>query len=193
MAKASLLKTWLAQPHAALANAVANDARAHVQAMKSQGIDFYGYALLPGEIHNLHRIVAATNIAADLEALRKDKVYRDCSDRYLKYCVDEWQHFEHDAYQSANTLLAAAHETFRSMHSKPDGVLRMDDDEIAHANRLLAAILRGLEIAKARGDFGAAEPFLALWVSDSSQGISLESVRRLNSQAVANEFLSEFG
>jgi hypothetical protein len=41
--------------------------------------------------------------------------------------------------------------------------------------------------------FGAAEPFLVVWIADSGHQIMAESVQRLNPAAVAKEFMREFG
>jgi hypothetical protein len=46
---------------------------------------------------------------------------------------------------------------------------------------------------KAKGLFGQNVEFLAIWISDSDNPICEESVRRLNSSEVAEEFLGEFG
>ena len=70
------------------------------------------------------------------------------------------------------------------------------DDPMAlgvHANVLLDSVVSGLQAAKEGGAFGSATPFLVVWISDSGHEIMAESVRRLNSAAIAKEFMSEFG
>ena len=79
------------------------------------------------------------------------------------------------------------------MHSKPEDDYMMDDLEVAHAEVLLESIIQGIEAAKTGGVFGAADPFLVVWISDSDDEVMERSVRRLNSAAVATDFLSEFG
>jgi hypothetical protein len=65
--------------------------------------------------------------------------------------------------------------------------------EIRYADALLYAIVEGLRLAKSRGAFGATEPFLAIWISDSDGGIIRESVRALNEKKVVDDFMVEFG
>jgi hypothetical protein len=149
---------------------------------------FYGYALLPGEPYDIHSLVAVTNTEADIKVPRTDDQYR-----YYRYSVDEWSHWDHDEFAAANAILAEANERFRSMHTKDDDDFQMDDFEIAHADALLDAVVRGLDAAKAARTFGGAAPFLVVWISDSGHEIMAESVRRLNSTAVAKEFMREFG
>jgi len=184
---AALLR-WLAEPRPALAAAVAEGVRAHVAKLRSRGIEFYGYALLPGEPYDIHSLVAVTNTEADIKVPWTDGQYR-----YYRYCVDEWAHWHRDGFAAANALLVEANERFKSMHSKDAGDYMMDEFEVAHANALLDAVVRGLGSAKHAGVFGRAEPFLVVWISDSGHQIMAESVQRLNSAAVAKEFLREFG
>ena len=63
------LRQWLAEPRSALIAAVAEGVRAHVVTLRSRGIEFYGYALLPGEPYDVHRLVAVTNTEADMVSL----------------------------------------------------------------------------------------------------------------------------
>lgn len=181
------LQKWLAEPRSALVAAVADGIRAHVETLRSRGIEFYGYALLPGELYDIRSLVAATNTEADIKVSRSDAQYR-----YYRYSVDEWAHYDHDCFVEANALLVEANERFKSMHSKPDDDYMTDEFEDAHANVLLDSIVQGIEAAKASGVFGSSEPFLVVWVSDSGAEVMVESAQRLNSTAVATEFLREF-
>jgi hypothetical protein len=182
------LRKWLAEPRTALVAAVAEGVRAHVQTLRSRGIQFYGYALLPGEPYDIHSLVAVTNIEVDIKVPRTDDQYP-----YYRYCVDEWAHWDREGFAAANELLVEANERFRSMHTKDEGDYMMDEFEVAHADALLKAIVDGLEAAKAEGAFGRGKLFLVVWISDSGHEIIAESVRRLNSKAVAREFMREFG
>ena len=182
------LRTWLSEPRTALVAAVAEGARAHVAALRAQGTEFYGYALLPGEPYDIHSLVAVTNGEADVKVPCSDDRYQ-----YYRYSVDQWAHWHHDGFAAANELLVEANERFKSMHSKADDDFAMDEFEVAHADALLDAVVRGLGAAKQAGAFGGAEPFLAVWISDSGHPIPVESVQRLNSQSVAGEFVAEFG
>jgi hypothetical protein len=182
------LRKWLAEPRSALVAAVAEGVHAHVAALKSRGSDFYGYALHPGEYYEIHSLAAVTNTEGDISVPPTDSEYRQ-----YRYSVDEWANWEQDGFAAANTLLVDANERFESMHTKDDGDFNMDEFEVAHADSLLEAIVRGLEVAKTEGAFGGKEPFLAVWFSDSDHNVIFESVRRLNSEVVVSEFMSEFG
>jgi hypothetical protein len=182
------LQRWLAEPRLALVAAVAENVRAHVVTLRSRGIEFYGYALLPGEPYDIHSLVAVSNTKADIKVPPTDDQYG-----YYRYCVDEWAHWDHDGFATANALLVEANERFKSMHSKDAGNYSMDEFEVAHANALLDAVVRGLQVAKENGAFGSVEPFLVVWLSDSGHAIMADSVRRLNTEAVASGFMREFG
>jgi len=182
------LQEWLVEPRTALITAVANGVRAHVDTLRSRGIEFYGYALLPGEPYDIHSLVAVTNAAEDIKVPPTDGQY--C---YYRYCVEEWAHWDHDGFAAANALLVEANEAFRSMHSRANNDGMMDEFEVAHANALLDSLVQGLEAAKADGVFGGSDPFLVVWISDSNHEIMVESARRLNSREMATEFVREFG
>lgn len=186
---ARALRSWLAEPRHDLIAAIAEGVRKHVAALRSGGIDFYGYALLPGEPYDIHSIVAATNSEADIKVPRNDEIYR-----YYRYAVDEWARWDrHDGFTIANSLLGQANARFAAMHSNSNDDCYMDDFQIAHADALLEAIVSGLEAAKSQKVFGDVEPFLAVWFSDSGHPIIPESVQRLNSADIASEFMAEFG
>ena len=182
------LRKWLAKPRLALVGAVTEGVCTHVAMLQSRGVEFYGYALLPGEPYDIHSLVAASNGEADIKVTRTDSQYR-----YHRFSVDEWAHWDRDGFALANDLLVEANGRFASMHTKDAGDYRMDEFEVAHSNALLEAVVRGLEAAKAGGAFGNIERFLTVWISDLGHLIIAESVRRLNSKAVASEFMSAFG
>jgi hypothetical protein len=182
------LKEWLSQPRTALVQAVADGVREHVAQLRSQDVDFYGYALAPGEPPDVRSIVVVTNTEADIKLPRSDDMYR-----YYRYSVDEWANWEHGGFAAANALLAESNRQFASLHSKPAGDCMPDEFDNAYGEALLHAVLDGLEIAKSGNAFGDKMPFLAIWISDSDHKIIFESVRRLNPTTVANEFLREFG
>lgn len=183
------LRKWLAEPRPALVAAVAEGVCEHVAALRSRGIEFYGYALLPGEIYDIHDLVAVTNTEPDIKVSSTDDQYR-----YYRYGVDEWAHWDRDGFAAANALLVEANTRFASMHSKDeDDDYMMDEFEVAHANALLDSIVQGLQAAKGSGAFGDLDPFLVVWISDSGREIMVNSVRRLNSATVAEEFIREFG
>jgi hypothetical protein len=182
------LRQWLAEPRSQLAAAVAEGVRAHVSELRSRRVRFYGYALLPGEPYDIHNIVAVTNCEADIVVPRTDKRYR-----YYRYSVDEWKHWHHKMFAAANAQLAEANERFESMHVKEKGNSILDEFQVAHADALLDGVARGLGAAKYAGAFGAEDPFLVVWISDSGHPIIVRSAHRLNSEAVAQEFVGELG
>lgn len=182
------LRRWLAEPRPALVTAVVEGVRAHVESLRSRGIEFYGYAIHLGEPYDIHRLVAVTNTQDKIKVSSIDTQY--C---YYRYCVEEWTHWDQDGFTAANPQLVEANEQFRLLHTRTDDDFVMDEFEVAHTDALLDAIVRGLEAAKAGGIFGASEPFLVIWFSDSSHKIMVESVRRLNSDSVGKEFIQEFG
>ena len=79
------------------------------------------------------------------------------------------------------------------MHVREGDNCQMDDCEVAYARGLLEALVGGLDAAKTAGSFGETEKFLAVWISDSDDPITFQSVLRLNSPKVAAEFAAEFG
>jgi hypothetical protein len=186
MTSAALTK-WLSEPRTALTEAVTECVRNHVASLRKQGVRPYGYALLPGELYDLHSVVAAYNCESDVKVPVGDKLYR-----YYRYSVDEWVHYVHDGFDRANQCMVDANAEFAAMHVD-DGDSVMDDFDIAHSCALLEAILEGFEAARYAGVFGEPEIYLAMWISDSGHEIMAESVRRLNSAAVVNEYMAEFG
>src|SRR5262249_14670888 len=140
------LREWLNEPSPALIEAVAEGVAAHVDTLRSRGIEFYGYALLPRAPYDIHRLVAVTHTRPDIKVPATDERYR-----YYRCSVDEWAHWDHGGFEAANALLAEANARFRSLHSKAGGEDTLDKFEIAHGNALLGAVVDGLQSAKAGG------------------------------------------
>jgi hypothetical protein len=105
------LTKWLSEPRTALTKAVTDCVRDHFTSLHKQGIRPYGYALLPGEPYDLHRVVAAYNCETDIKVPVGDKLYR-----YYRYSVDEWVHYVHDGYDRANQCMVDANVEFADMH-----------------------------------------------------------------------------
>jgi hypothetical protein len=162
--------------------------RSRVAALKSRGEGFVGHALLPGEPYDIRGLVAVIDGEADIKVPPADGLYR-----YYRYSVDERARWEHGCFAPVNALLAEANERFSSLHTRDDGDFAMDEFEMTLSESLLGAVLQRLKVAKEGAPFGRQEPILAVWVSDSDHPIIAESVRRLNPQEVAREFLAEFG
>lgn len=185
---AEVLSQLLAEIQPALVAAVTDDVRDHVVKLRSQGKEFYGYALLPGEPYDIHSLVAVTNSEGDIKVPLTDNQYR-----YYRFSVDEWMHWDQNEFAKAKALLTGANKRFTSIHTPTPGNYEMDEFEVAYSNGLLGAIVSGLNAAKNAGVFGDEEPFLVVWISDSDEAIMTESVKQLNSPAIANEFMVEFG
>jgi len=183
-----MLRKWLSQERTELANAIAQAVCNHVSTLNSQGIDFYGYALLPGEPYEIKKCVAAFNCESDIKVNSEHDEYR-----YYRYGVDEWLDWLCDGFDSVNKLLEEANASFHFLHLEDEDSYLIDEYKILHSDALLEATVRGLEIVKENGVFGAKNPFLVVWISDSDHEIMNESVRRLNSEAVVRDFIAEFG
>lgn len=181
----AMLRNWLSQERTELTSAIFNAVSNHVSALSSQGIDFYGYALLPGEPYDINRIVAAFNCELDIKVSTEHEDYG-----YYKYIVDEWLHRLYDGFDSVNKLLEKANTEFLSMYTKDENNYLMDEYEMLHSDSLLEAVVRGLEIAKENGVFGTKNLFLVVWISDSDHKIINESVCRLNSKTVMHDFMA---
>lgn len=180
------LQNWLMEPRTKLVEKIAKGVHNHVAFLISRGIDFYGYALHPGEPYDIGNIVGVSNREADIPVPPTDEQYQ-----YYRLCVDEWQTWDHDQFRAASKELGKLNKQFASMHTKDPSDYMMDKFELAHSKSLLEAILKGLEIAKQEGTFGDRKPFLVIWIQDSGNTM-FKSVRRLNSKAVYQEFKKVF-
>jgi hypothetical protein len=178
----------LAEIQPAVVAAVAEDVKRHVDSLFANQTEFYGYALLPGELYDIQSLVVVTNAESDINVPITDEQYR-----YYRFAVDEWTNWENNEFAIAGTLIAHATERFASMHEREGDKFQMDDCEIAFARGLLEALVSGLDAAKSAGAFGDTEKFLVVWISDSDEPAMFESVTRLNSPEVAAEFAAEFG
>ncbi len=181
------LRAWLSEPRTSLSEAVRAGILAHVESLYAAGQNFYGYALLPGESYDINSIVSAISSDDNISVPDTDPAYG-----YYRYGVHEWRDWYHDGFQKANEVLSELNAQFESMHSKTPGDYAMDEFEIAYSDGLLAAILSGLELAKASGIFASSVSFLAIWICDSSHEIMTQSVQRLNSDDVVSAFMKEF-
>jgi Domain of unknown function (DUF4303) len=182
------LKAWVSEPRLALAAAVAEGIRVHVDRLRSLGTEFYGYAIHPGEPHDIRRLVAVTNCEADIKVPAHHAQYA-----YYRYCVDEWTNWEHGDFQEANAVLGRLNEQHAARLANCEQDSSTDRLKRAYTGGLLEAVLGGFRTALANDVFGDADPFLAIWFSDSNHLIMSESVRLLNSAEVAGEFMAEFG
>jgi hypothetical protein len=182
------LKKWLAEPRTALAEAVAAGVHTHVGRLRSRGTRIDGYALLPGEPYELGNLVVVVNSEEDIRIPNTDPRYAE-----RRYHVDEWDHWEHGEFSSANLKLAELNQRFEIMSAPLQNEGAKLDLAILHDNASFDAIVSGLETARVTGAFGDVPPFLVVWISDSSHHIIYESVRRLNSREVADEFDRLFG
>ena len=185
MDKSELAK-FLNEIRPVLIDAISVGVQEHVASLRTRGIDFDGYALLPGEFDNLHGIVAVSSSLNDVPVLPEDSQYN-----YYRFSVDEWKNWDSDGFSGANHILLEANRRFTTAHVGAS--FAMDEIQVAFANGVLDSILCGLEQAKQVGTFAGMAPFLVIWISDSSCEIISQSVQRLNQPDVAADFMAEFG
>lgn len=185
------LRDWIQQPHLELASAVAERVKSHVKELAASGIVPYGYALLPGEPYHIDSITVVFNSDSDLEVEPDDKDYAE-----YRYSVEEWKNWRSNEFELADRLLADANRQYQS-HCKaadPTGKLDLaDEHQFTHDRALLDAIVSGMSIAKSAGVFTHPDPFLVVWISDSSHRIMPASVKALCSPKIAAEFMGFFG
>lgn len=103
----------LAEIRPPLILAVSEGVRKHVARLQSQGIEFYGYALVPVEPYGIHSLVAVTNGEGDIKVPPNDGQYS-----YYRFSVDEWAHWDHDEFCAANALLADANNPRQSTSAR---------------------------------------------------------------------------
>jgi hypothetical protein len=202
------LRHWLAKPRTELITAIVDGIGEQGATLHGEEGEFYAYALLPGEPPDIGNLVGVSNTEANIKVASTEGQYH-----YYRYCVEEWEHWHQGGFTAANRLLTELNTEFESLHAKvkakakqnlppapnpnpfyPASLdeFRLDEFQIAYGDSLLEAMIAGLEAAKARGLFGDAEKFLVVWISDSDDPVIFNSVRWLNSEHVALEFMKEF-
>jgi hypothetical protein len=182
------VNSLLAELQPALVGTVASDIEKHVARLVATGREFYGYALLPGDLYEIHSVVVVTNSESDIKVPIADDLYR-----YYRFSVDEWTSWEHNEFVDTNSVLKEGNKRFESQHAREHDGFHMDDCQVAFAGGLLESLVNGLSTAKKAGVFGDIEKFLVVWISDSDVPSMTESTTRLNSAVVAAEFAAEFG
>ncbi len=180
------LNAWLKTADLELTSVVKQEVRQHLASIGSAK-DLYGYAILPGESYHVHGMLAAYHCESDITEENADSTY-------FRYSVDEWAHYDHDAFPKSNALLEQRNAHFESLHVKadPDDYV-MDETQIAHVDRLRQAIMAALVELKREGALGGDERFTVVWVPDSIDDIIFHSAKALNAIDVYDEFMSEFG
>lgn len=177
------LKAWLKNERTDLKEAVKEAVRLHVKKLRSQHTDLYGYAILPGEPYEVNSLVAVSNKKSDIKE----------NSPYYRYSVDEWEDWDHEALASVTPLIGKINEKFQSLHTDDPVSFEMDEYEIAHISNFHNAFLSALQELIDENVFDIADRFIAIWISDSDHDIIYKSVRELNSDSVAGEFMEEFG
>lgn len=185
MDKNELIK-FLNEIRPTLIEATSAGVQEHVASLRARGIDFDGYALLPGEFDNLHDMVAVSSSLSDVPVPPEESQYN-----YYRFSVDEWKNWDSDGFSAANHVLLEANRRFATAHVGASYV--MDEVQVAFANGLLDSVLCGLKQAQQLGTFDGIAPFLVIWISDSSCEIIYESVQQLNRPDVVASFMAEFG
>ncbi len=178
------LKSWLATKRADLKDAVKIAVSLHVEKLKSQYKDLYGYAILPGEPYEVNSLVAVFN--------RESEVKENSA--YYRYSVDEWENWDQDALASVTPLIDKLNERFRSLHTSDPESFEMDEYEIAHISCFHSTFLSALQELNDENVFDiGGENFVAIWISDSDHDIIFKSVCAMNSDKIVKEFMDEFG
>lgn len=179
------LREWLKRDRLELLNSLKVAIRKHLAHLKPLHPDLYGYALLLEDTCKVQSVGAAWNWTSNIKK----------NTPYYRYSVDEWaQDFR--ALKSVDPLLNDLNRQFDQLHPEPDrDDLLYDDYEIAHRQAYHDVFLKALLELKSDGafNFPTTEPYLAIWIPDSTHKIMGVSVMALNPPAVVKEYEGEFG
>jgi hypothetical protein len=179
------LREWLKRERLELLDSLKVAIRKHLANLRPRYPDLYGYALLPEDACEVQYINAAWNWKSNI---KKNTVY-------YRYSVDEWPQ-DYEMLKPVHSLLSDLNRQFEELHPERErDDLLYDDYEIAHRQAYHDVFLKALLELKGEGvfNFAKAEPYLAIWIPDSTHKIMGVSVMALNSPAVVNEYASEFG
>lgn len=181
------LEAWLDRDDRELSDSIASEIRKHVTGIEARGEDFYGYAILPGDYYDINNLVGAFN--------REDDIAKEnIDDNYYRYSVDEWSHYELDEFPISNAFIDHRNSCFHEQHVKDDPEnFRMDQFEIAHADKLLDTILNAMITLRHEGVIGGDRSFAVIWIPDSDHDIIYKSVKELNSDTVIEAFMKMAG
>jgi hypothetical protein len=181
------LQEWLDCDDRELIESIKSEIHAHISKLHARGDQFYGYAILPGEFAKIHNLVVAFNCESDI-------ALENITDSYYRYSVDEWSNYENGEFPKSSAIIDSHYAQFKELHINESlDNYAMDDWEIAHATKLLTAILTAM--TELRGDdlIGGDKSFAIIWIPDSDNDIMRQSAKALNSDAVYQLFMKEFG
>jgi hypothetical protein len=160
--------------------AIVADIKRHVASLHQNGIEFYGYAVLPPDYYTAFdptTIAVAFNCESDIDDSNRGQ-------SYYRYSVDEWQNYVHDGFDAVNRELKVLLTANKS--SEDDSI----DDTFV--NSVYQAALDAMQALRKDDTFDGV-PYLVIWLSDSGDSILNRSAKLLNSTEVYAEFASEFG
>jgi Domain of unknown function (DUF4303) len=171
-----------------LVEAIKLETKSCIEKLKSTKEGLYGYAILPGDYFEVGSLVAAYNFESDI------KVSEEAGPIYYRYSVDEWLNYDHDALPKSNDILKN-HKLF--LEKLCDLYEEEYDEETTElqskfADFIYESTLKALIQFREETVGQDHQLFLVIWVSDSSNEITEQSVLKLNSPSVANLFCSEF-
>jgi hypothetical protein len=181
------LQAWLDRSDLELVDTVKLEIHQHIAKLHGRGEQFYGYAILPGEFEAIHNLIVAFNRESDIAP-------ENATSSYYRYSVDEWSNYEHGEFPKSSAIIELRNSEFQELHSddNPDDCA-MDNWEVAHAINLLNAILKAMTELRHDGLIGGDKSFAIIWIADSDNSIMLQSAKALNSNAVYQTFVEEFG
>lgn len=197
-------KNWLADDEPLLIEAVVGDAERNIQEIQSQGNTIFGYSILPPDYYTQpdpSTIYVAYNLDESI------LVAGDTAER-TGYIVNEWQNMVHDGFDAANLELNKILTKFRKNHSKPEPEIVFDehgqvtleslerfitdDLENLYVSKVNRSILAAMMRLKESGVFNS-DPFLEVFVFESSCEIVNTSAKLLNSSAHYANYLRAMG
>jgi hypothetical protein len=181
------LQAWLDRDNSELVDAIKLEIREHIAKLHGRGDQFYGYAILPGDFDAIQNLVVAFNRESDIDP-------ENATNSYYRYSVDEWSSYEHGEFPKSSAIIELHNSQFQELHSNdnPDDYT-LDSWEIAHATKLVNAILQAMTELRHDGLIGGDKSFAIIWIADSDESIMSQSAKALNSDDVYSIFVEEFG
>ena len=181
------LQAWLNHNDPELVDVIKMEIREHVAKLHDRGDKFYGYAILPSEFEAIHNLVVAFNRESDIAP-------ENVTNIYYRYSVDEWSNYAHDKFPKSNAIINLRNSQFQELHGNDNlNNYAMDNWEVAHALKLLHAILKAMTELRYEGLIGGDKSFAIIWIADSDNSIIPQSAKALNTETVYKMFVEEFG
>jgi hypothetical protein len=181
------LKAWLENDTPELVATIVIDIQRHVTSLRSSGIIFCGYAVLPGDYctqPNPASIAVAFNQECDVAP-------ENTKDTYYRYSVDEWHNHVVEGFDASNSILESSLAQFQKLHTRASDNYELDECEVAFIDKTNRAILDALFELKRNGTFGD-DTYLIIWYPDSDYEIVDESAKALNNAEVYKQYTATF-